>query len=107
MIEDLVGALVRDHLRIGDFHAERYALLFRVTFDTAQYRNGVVCALFVRHAAPFAGKRNERGASHLRADINALVKFFLEAVVHFLPDETLLETRPASRHQCRRQAIVP
>jgi len=106
VVEDLIGTLVRGNLRVRDFHANVDALLFGIAFDPVQYGDRIVGTFFPGHAAPFAGKRNESGASNAGAHVDTGTSGRFDLVVDFFADQSILETGSGAGHQGWRQAIL-
>ncbi len=105
MIEHLVGALVRDNLGVGDFHAQRDALLLRVALDLAKNGCGIVGAFLRRHAPAFTRNRDQVGTTDLGAHVDALVEFLFEATMQFLSDQAVAKAGSCARHHCGSQPM--
>ena len=106
MIEDLIGTLVCSHLGVRNFHANVNVLLFGVALHAVQYRDSVIRAFFPGHAAPFAGDRNENGASRSHTHVDSGMRGVFNLGVDFLADQPILETGSRARHHAGRQAIL-
>jgi hypothetical protein len=106
MIEHLIGALVCCDLGVRNFHANVDALLLGIAFHAVQYRDSVIGAFFPRHAPSFAGNRNENGASNACARVDPGMSGFLNLVVDFLADQSILEAGSRTCHHGGRQAIL-
>lgn len=106
MVEDLIGALVRSHLGVRNFDANSDVLLLGITLHAVQYRDSVIGAFFPGHATPFAGDRNQNGASNACARVDPGMSGFFNLVVEFLADQSILEARSGAYHHGGRQAIL-
>ena len=107
MREDLIDApeLAVGVLVVHVLDAERHVLVFQMPLDAVQERDGVVCALGLRHPAALSADRDDVRHAVRRAHVNVGAERRLELVVNLLVDQAVREPDRAGAGHGRNQPV--